>query len=458
MTTRRTGLVAGLVLVVVSTALASVLLREDDGTTVCAVAAVAAQPDPQLLPRDELLPAGTVGEERQVTVDAVEGIGGPVGDVVGGRFFDADGEQPIPLAYADRLALVAPGADADTGDEQSSASLDVVDLDSDRLDTAWRAELTGTPPWTTFTGGAVGDLLSLAFSGARPTLLTLYDDGGVATCADVPGAATSQVRTDQAGSDVVLATQDPDASAATVVTVSRVDPATGRVRWERELLPGRPVAAVEVVGEQVLLAGADAQTVGTDGLPRRGVGQPWLTALDLADGTDAWALDGRGARERDAVVMLDTDADGAIVLRVGTGPRQVRLVALDGEGEQRWARRVRPGTTYAELWGDRVVTRAADPAGGQVLRAYDAADGAPAWVVRSRQTPPVGEDPRPGFGAPLVEDGTAWVPAPNGVAEVDLASGRLTRRDSTARVDALLRVGDHLVVASGAALLVTLAS
>ena len=59
----------------------------------------------------------------------------------------------------------------------------------------------------------------------------------------------------------------------------------------------------------------------------------------------------------------------------------------------------------------------------------------------------------------LVEDGVAWVPAPNGVVEVDTSSGRATRHDSEAPVDELLRVGDpadgRVAVVSGTALLVT---
>ena len=55
----------------------------------------------------------------------------------------------------------------------------------------------------------------------------------------------------------------------------------------------------------------------------------------------------------------------------------------------------------------------------------------------------------------LVEDGVAWVPAPNGLLEVDVATGRVTRHDSESRVDQLLRVGDSTVVVSGTALLVT---
>jgi hypothetical protein len=95
-----------------------------------------------------------------------------------------------------------------------------------------------------------------------------------------------------------------------------------------------------------------------------------------------------------------------------------------------------------------------------VLRALDTSTGKPAWTVRGRQAPPVGDDPRPGLGTPLVEDGTAWVPAPDGLLEIDVATGRATRHDSTARVDELLRLGDpadgRVAVVSGTALLVTL--
>ncbi len=167
------------------------------------------------------------------------------------------------------------------------------------------------------------------------------------------------------------------------------------------------------------------------------------------DGSTAWSSDGAPR------VLLTAGPDGsAYLLRVGRG--RARLVALRPDGTTRWSRPAPRGATSAWLWDDRLVLRGPDPAGGAALHAVDTATGEHAWTVRSRQAaPPVGDARRSGFGAPLVEDGTAWVPAPDGLLEIDVVGGRATRHDSTAPVDRLLRVGDDVVVVSGTALLVT---
>jgi outer membrane protein assembly factor BamB len=207
---------------------------------------------------------------------------------------------------------------------------------------------------------------------------------------------------------------------------------------------------VAVTGDLVLLARADSPSVATGGIPEPGPG-PWLEALARDDGAPAWQVDRPS-------VLLTTGPDGSsYVLDVGGRPR---VTALDAEGHPRWSTPVPAGFRSAWLWADRLVLRGPDPAGGTVLRALDTSTGKPAWTVRGRQAPPVGDDPRPGLGTPLVEDGTAWVPAPDGLLEIDVATGRATRHDSTARVDELLRLGDpadgRVAVVSGTALLVTL--
>src|SRR5687767_6566333 len=57
----------------------------------------------ELVPADELAPEGSVGEERQPVIDAVEGLG--LGEVVAGRFY-ADGEAPpVLVPFGDDVVL-----------------------------------------------------------------------------------------------------------------------------------------------------------------------------------------------------------------------------------------------------------------------------------------------------------------------------------------------------------------
>jgi hypothetical protein len=434
----------GLVLVFLLTGLSAVLLREDQPAGDCAVQVSAGAAAAQLVARDAHLPEGSEGARRRAVVDAVEGIGGPVGSVATGRFFERRDRTPTVLAYDDRLALVSTPA-------VGRATVNVVDPDTAATD--WRVDLSSSPLWTTFTGGPVGEDLVLAFSGHDPTLLTLDADSAPLGCLTLRTGrraheGSTDVRTDQAAADVVVATVGRAPAHPRVVT--RLQPSTGRDRWSVD--GSGPLASVTVAGGLVLLARSDSATVATEGLPGPGASRgPWVEALHLEDGLPAWELD-------DASVLLTAGPDATSYL-LQTGGGRPRLVAVDAEGRRRWSHPAPLAFRSAWLWRDRLVLRGPDPGGGPMLRAYDTATGDPAWQLRGRQVPPVGETPRNGFGTPLVEDGTAWLPAPNGVVEVDTATGRATRHDSDAPVDQLLRVGDpadgRVVVVSGTALLVT---
>jgi hypothetical protein len=90
-----------------------------------------------------------------------------------------------------------------------------------------------------------------------------------------------------------------------------------------------------------------------------------------------------------------------------------------------------------------------------MLRAFDVRDGSRRWTVRSRQAPPVGDDPRSGFGSPATDGEAHWVPSPNGLLRIDRRTDAVRRVDSRVPIDELVRIGDRVLVRSGPAVLVT---
>jgi outer membrane protein assembly factor BamB len=182
-----------------------------------------------------------------------------------------------------------------------------------------------------------------------------------------------------------------------------------------------------------------------------------VAAYSVADGTPAWtfppdhgdtAASVVGTTD-ELLVGLATEARGS-----SAGRAETRLVTLDAEGEEAWSVELGRGYWTGTLWDSAVVVQGVDPQGGPQLRAFSPESGEELWQVRSKDAPPVGDQPRTTFGAgvPLGDD--VAVPSPNGVLLVDPDSGEVERRDSEVAVEELFPSGDHLVVRTDDALLV----
>jgi hypothetical protein len=416
-----------------------------DDTGSCPLTVTEREPAAQFVERESLLPSGTVGERRQVVVEALEGLG-PVGTVEAGRFFESQAGVPALVAYGERLTLVA-------APEGRPARVTVVDPAEPGAPTDWSSDVApGEDWWTTFTGGAVGPDWVSVFSGKAPALLSLDGEGAQNVCLPVPlsGAGTDVTAvTAQAGEEVVVL-----ASAATGgAWFGVVDPSSGEVVSERRDQGAATWQKVEVAGDLVVGSRWLPSTIGTSGAPRPGDAQaPWVAAWGL-DGAQRWTYPAEDARTFPAV-LLDLAEDGTSY--VGSFDRGGPwLDAVTPTGERAWRQPIQPGEWSGSLWDDVVVVRGPDPGGGPMLRAYDARDGSERFVVRARQAPRIGDDPRSGFGEPLTDEQAWWVPGPNGLLRIDRRTDAVRRVDSEARVDQLLRVGERVVVRSGPAVLVT---
>lgn len=416
---------------------------EKDGD--CPVAVRELEATAQFVGRDELLPSGSVGARRREVVEGFSGLG-PLGPVVAGRFFEQRIDVPALVPFGDRLALVA-------APEGRPARVSAVDVALDVPVTDWSSEIAARgEAWTTFAAGPVGDDWVSVFSGTRPTLLTLDQDGASRVCLPVPldaaGADVVAV-TDQAAEDVVVL-----ASAATAgAWLGVIDPADGQVGATRRTEGPQTWQDVEVAGGMVVGSRWAPSTIGTSGAPRPGDAQePWVAAWDL-EGEQRWTYPAEGERPFPAVLVeLGDDGTSYVVSFDRGGPW---LDAVDGDGQRVWRNRLRAGGWSGSLWDDVVVMRAPDPDGGPMLRAFDVRDGSARWTVRSRQAPAVGDDPRSGFGSPLTDREAHWVPSPNGLLRIDRRTDAVRRVDSRMPIDELVRIGDRVLVRSGPAVLVT---
>ena len=441
------GLLVGLALVCVAGVVTWLTTRTADPGTTCPVTVDRLDATAQFVDRESLLPQGTVGRERRDVVEGLSGLG-PLGEVESGRFYEELTAVPALVPYGDRLGMVA-------APEEGRASLTAVDVAADAVPvTDWAVQLSpdGEPPWTGFTGGAVGDDWVSVFSGGRPALLTLDPDGGVGTCRELPvdGNGVDVVAvTDQAEADVVVL-----ASAATAGWwLGVLDPGDGSVAAERRDEGPDTWQEVAVAGDLVVGSRWRTSTIGTSGAPRSSDAQrPWIAAWDL-DGKPLWTYPAEGERPFPAVLLDQGDDGTSYVVSFDGGGRW--LDAVDASGRRRWRTPLRAGEWSGSLWDDVVVVRGPDPDGGPMLRAYDARDGSARWTVRARQAPRLGDDPRADFGEPLDDGGAWWVPARNGLLRIDRRSDEVRRVDSPVRVDELVRVGDRVLVRSGRAVLVT---
>jgi outer membrane protein assembly factor BamB len=408
------------------------------------------QDTPELVPADDLTPEGTVGEERQPILNALAGLGGPFGDVVAGRFYAAGETVPVLVPFGDDVVLADPG--------QDSGDFLAVDLPEGRV--RWGRAYDGGAA----RGGLVGDAFVVLVGGASPAVVTLDpEDGDEVAClaapvSGSPGAVTTLL-TDQAETDVVVVAGPPAAE----VTMSRVAPADGELRWEQQLDGVAEAGSVTVVGDTVVVGriGADPVRL-ADMAAAGGIAAPMVTAYSLADGSEAWshplAADAAGTA---ALVVGNVSETGTLVLLTaepGRSPSSkatvARLKALDADGTELWSTRLGEGFWNASLWGDVVVTQGADPAGGAQLRAYSAADGEPQWTLGASTLPSLGAQPRTNFGTGVAVGEQYVVPAPNGLVLLDPATGDVDRLDSSVAVQQVFVAGEHLLLTTEEALLV----
>ena len=441
------GLLLGLALVCVLGAGVWWITGPDDGDDGCPLRVEPQQVRAQLVDRSALLPAGSVGAGRREVVEGLSGLG-PLGEVVAGRFYERQVEAPALVPFAGRLALVgAP--------EGGPATVTVVDPADEAADsTAWTTAVSRTDSgsWTTFTGGAVGDDWVSVFSGSTPTLLSLDQEGARRACLALPfdgGGADVVAVTDQAQEDVVVLAS----AVGSGWWLGVLDPVAGEVSESRREEGPQTWQDVAVTGDLAVGSRWLPATVGTSGVPRPGDAEaPWIAAWGL-DGQDRWTYPAEGARPFPAV-LLDQGEDGTsyVVSFDRGGPW---LDAVRADGERAWRSPLQPGEWSGSLWDDVVVMRGPTPSGGPMLRAFDVRDGRERWTVSPRQAPPVGDGPRADFGSPLTEEDAWWLPSPNGLLRIDRTTGQVRRVDSEARVDEVVRVGEHVVVRSGPAVLVT---
>lgn len=441
----------------------------------------------ELVPRAELLPEGSVGDERRPVVRAVDALGRALGTggVVAGRFFPGPADLPalVPLDDAVPGALLLARAP----DPARPGSLTAVRLPGG--DPAWARTFAGTTPG----GGLVGDHLVTVLgperraAGTRPPAVLTLDprDGSLVACV-APAvdqvvldqdASRFRMLADQAGTDVVVAAVVPGRA----VTLSRVAPAEGRVVWGRQTDGLTEAGSVTVTGPgpdgAVLLGrlGHDPvrlveEAAAADRSDRSERSRPDVAAYSLDDGDRVWTFPRPADRTAAMVVGADPDTGATVVVTARRGaaaqtfPR-VSLVVLDPAGRPVWSRALGRGFWHGELWGSSVVLRGPDPRGGAgatLLRAHALEDGRRLWTVRSREAPPRGTEPREGFGPGVALGGQLGgqlvgqyvVPAPNGLLQVDPATGRVARLDSDVAVDQVLPVGDLVLVRTGNALLV----
>ena len=425
---------------------------DDPPTDVCGVeTASVAEPEPGLLPVTDLLPAGSIGDERRPLVAAADEVARAlgVGEVMAGRFhespLDVPGLVPLDAAVPGHVLLAVPAAEGG----QALTALEVPGGGP-----TWRRSFAAPMRG----GGLVGEHLVVLAGGARPGVLVLDPaDGRVRDCLTLDDAgadASARVLADQAGPEVVLVT-----STGAGVTVHKVDPASAEVPWTGQLEELTDAGSVTVVpdedGAVVVVGGtvpdpvllADLAAVSTT------AAAPSPEALFLADGRPAWThpTDGSAA----AVVAED---DGVVVVLSATpdadAPQRrpaFSVAALDAQGTELWRADLGREPVGAELWGDTVVLRGTTPVGRLELRGVSVATGTPTW----RLTTPAGRgDPDRGLGAGTALGDRYVVAAPAGLLEVDPRSGehRLIRTDLV--LDQLLPVGDLVLLRSGAALLV----
>ena len=407
----------------------------------------------ELVPAAELAPEGSVGEERQPAIDAVEGLGAPFGEVVAGRFYPEGTAPPVLVPFGDDVVLAT--AAAETGD--------FLAVDVPEGSVRWGRGYDGGPA----RGGLVGDAFVVLVGGATPSVVALdAGDGDRLGCVEAPVAGedgdageVTTLLTDQAGTDVVVLAGPP----AAPVTLSRIAPLDATPAWQEELAGQVEAGSLTVFGDTAVVGriGSDPVRL-ADMAAAGGIGAPMVRAYSLADGTESWTYPGVADYGDTSALVVGGEAGGDTLVvqtaspgRTGSSKATVaRLVALDPDGEEMWGTRLGPGFWSASLWGDLVVAQGAGRSGGAQLRAFSLADGRFQWAIQSTTLPSLGDQPRANFGSGTAVGDDYVVPAPNGLLVVDPATGESERLDSEVAVEAVSTAGDHLLVRTATALFV----
>jgi hypothetical protein len=383
--------------------------------------------------------------EREPLVRAADALPAPFGAVVSGRFYGDQDRVPQLVGDGDAVVLAEPPG-------RPGGPTTLREVEPPEGEVRWARTLVGGAA----SGGPVGDRFVTAVGGADPTLLTVDSTSGdLLACHDVPvvgGRGTATVRTDQAGSDVVLvASRDGAAS-----TLSVVDPEDGAVRLRTTLPAPDEVGSVSAVGGHAVVSRVGHDPVRLAELARRGgIPRPMVTAYSLDDGKPAWTYP-RTSTPGTAGAVMDSDprTGETYVLAVSDrGGPDSALIAVDADGRTTWTKPLGPGFWDATLSGDLVLVQGPDQAGGAVLRAVHRDDGSSAWTLHTSDYP----GPRQAlqrFGPATEVGGRLVMTTPGGLVLVDPRSGRATAVRTPLRVDQVLPLGDHVLLRSGEAQLV----
>lgn len=189
--------------------------------------------------------------------------------------------------------------------------------------------------------------------------------------------------------------------------------------WKTDL-PGKGHASSIVWDGRVYTTAADdADTTGH------------IACLDAATGRPRWTrafdLEKAGMHRQNSPAVATPCADAAGVYILWTGPKRIRLVALDHDGRDRWAADLGPfssqhGPGTSPLAAGGLVILANDQRGESSVVALDAATGDVKWQTERKGG-------RTAYGTPAVRrlpgQGPELVLASdrNGLAGLDLASG-----------------------------------
>ena len=440
-------LAAAVAIVVLAGGVAWAVLR--GGEPDCGIRTDALDSDqPVFVGRAALVPSGSVGAEREPLVRAADALPAPFGEVVSGRFFGDQDRVPQLVGDGDAVVLAEPPG-------RPGGPTTLREVEPPEGEVRWARTLVGGAA----SGGPVGDRFVVAVGGADPTLLTVDSvSGKLLGCHDVPvagGTGAVTVRTDQAGSDVVLVA-GRDGSPASGSTLSVVDPEDGTVRLRTTLPAPDEVASVSAVGGHAVVSRVGHDPVRLAELARRGgIPRPMVTAYSLEDGKPDWTHP-RSADPGTAAAVMDSDprtGETYVLTVTGRGAPTSALVALDADGRTTWTKPLGPGFWDATLSGDLLLVQGPDQAGGVLLRALHRDDGSSAWTLHTRDYP----GPRQAlqrFGPATEVGGRLVMTTPGGLVLVDPTSGEATAVRTSLRVDQVLPVGDHVLLRSGEALLV----